>query len=64
MIRPILAAALLLINVAAITDVLGSRQSVPGRIGWIAIILLLPFAGALLWAMIGRMKPRERAQRR
>ncbi|GAB3225520.1 hypothetical protein GCM10027447_14960 [Glycomyces halotolerans] len=45
--------------IAAVADCLGGEQT-PRRLSrgwWVAIILLLPIAGAVLWFLLGRSRP-------
>ncbi|MCB1969493.1 MAG: PLDc_N domain-containing protein [Geminicoccaceae bacterium] len=48
---------ILIADVWAIVNVMGSSASVPGKVLWIVIILVLPVIGLLLWFFAG---PRSR----
>ncbi|HSJ30412.1 MAG TPA: PLD nuclease N-terminal domain-containing protein [Longimicrobiales bacterium] len=53
-----LALIVLILNVFAITSLLGARRGAGTRLRWLAAIVLLPVAGALAWLVSGRTRPR------
>lgn len=53
-----LALIVLILNVFAITSLLGARRGAGTRLRWMAAIVLLPVAGALAWLGSGRTRPR------
>jgi len=52
--RPILALAVFALDLWALTSLFGSRTPRRARVLWVALVLLVPFAGALLWLLRGR----------
>jgi hypothetical protein len=48
-VRPVLALIVLILNIAALTSVLGARTGAGRKLGWTAAVVLLPFAGAAGW---------------
>ena len=56
--RALLALIVLILNVFAITSLLGARRGADTRLRWLAAIVLLPIAGALAWFISGRTRPR------
>lgn len=56
----------LAIYIAAIADCLGGEHE-PRRFSrrlWVAVILLLPIIGGVLWFLTGRPRPRKPGQKR
>ena len=53
-----LALIVLILNVFAITSLLGARRGAGERLRWLAAIVLLPIAGAVAWFVSGRTRPR------
>lgn len=49
---------ILVVDVWAIINVLGSPATTGGKLVWVLVILLLPVLGALIWLFAG---PRSRA---
>ncbi len=49
---------ILIIDIWAIVNTLGSSLSVGRKVLWIVIIILLPFLGAILWLLIGARAPK------
>ena len=49
----LLAIMLLVADAWAVASVLGSRASLPAKLLWIGLILLLPLLGLLLWLVAG-----------
>jgi len=45
---------ILVIDVLAILDVLKSNKEIEKKILWIAVIILLPLLGAIVWYLVSR----------
>ncbi len=61
MMRPLLALAVFVLDVWALTRLFGARAGAARTLAWTAVILLIPIAGALLWLRRGpRMAPSSR----
>jgi hypothetical protein len=46
----------LVLNVAAITAILGAPLAAGRKLVWCAAVILLPFAGALGWLVVSRSR--------
>lgn len=57
-------AFLMVLTVVAIISAVKSRIHGPGaKALWVALVLVIPLAGAVLWFFIGRETPQERTRR-
>jgi len=54
--RSLLGLVILVLDILAILEILKSRQEGLKKALWIAIIVVLPFVGLLLWWFLGRGK--------
>jgi len=46
--------AVFVLNAAAIASILGTRAAAGRKVGWVAVVVLLPFLGAVGWLMMKR----------
>ncbi|MGH6895558.1 MAG: PLDc N-terminal domain-containing protein [Geminicoccaceae bacterium] len=44
---------ILIADIWALVNVIGSRSSTGGKVLWILVILLLPLVGFLVWLVVG-----------
>ena len=50
---------LLIADIWALVNVIGSRSSTGGKVLWTILILLLPLVGFLIWLVAGPRAPRS-----
>jgi len=50
----VLGLIILILDIIAIVSILGSGISVPMKLVWILVVLLLPVIGMILWFLIGK----------
>jgi len=55
-VRAGLALIVLVLNIAAILSILGTRRTTGSKLGWIAAVVLIPIAGAVGWLARGRAR--------
>lgn len=47
---------ILVLDIWAIINIIGSNASTGGKVLWVAIVLLLPLVGLILWFLLGPKK--------
>ena len=52
-----LSVLVLIAQIWAAVNILGSRASTPAKAGWIALVVLLPVLGFLIWLLAGPRSP-------
>lgn len=50
----LLGLVILILDIVAIINILGSSAPASEKLPWIVVILLLPFLGLILWLLVGR----------